>query len=133
VALQFVNALKANLSVTASVGSLAEAEFALQYFDASGALKLLGQSARAADTFTWQIAADILPSSGGDPLNLLLMFKPFILQGGTTNLLLRADQPPGGSLLAVNHPDPGNLYPPYRVCSAMNATTTPYAFQIRIA
>jgi hypothetical protein len=129
--LQFVNALKANLTITASVDSLAEAEFALQYFDAAGALQPLGQSTRLA-TFSWQITAGILPAPGGDPLNLLLMFKPYIQQG-STNLWLRADQPPTGSLQALNYPDPGNRFPPYRACSAMNATTTPYAFQIKVA
>jgi len=130
-ALQFVNALKANLTVTAFVDSLAEAEFSLQYLDPAGALQSLGESGRV-DTFTWQITAGILPSPGGNPLTLLVMFKPYI-QDGSTNLWLRANQPPAGDLLAVNYPDPGNRLPPYRACSAMNATTTPYAFQIKVA
>jgi hypothetical protein len=129
--LLFVNGRRNTAAnVTAHVDSFALATFTLEYFDAAGALQPLGTSPLA-DTFTWAIAADLLAAPRNDALLLRLSFLPAVQQGGT-NLWLSVEQGMGNSLHALNHPDPGNILPPYRACAAMNATNTHYEFAIAV-
>jgi hypothetical protein len=128
--LLFVNAQRnAVANVTAHVDSFAIATFTLEYFDAGGLLQPLGTSPQA-DTFSWAIGANLLAAPQNNTLILRLSFLPAVQQGGT-NLWLSVTQGMGG-LNALNHPDPGNILPPYRACSAMNGTTTHYEFAIGV-
>jgi hypothetical protein len=129
-ALLFVNAQHDAATVTAQVDHLAVAIFALQYFDSNATLQPLGTSPLV-DKFSWMIPAQLLANPVGGLLGLRIVFRPEI-QLGNTNLWLRVDQGPATALHAVNHPDPGNVLPPYRACTALNGISTPYEFAIAV-
>ncbi len=130
--LGFINAQRnVAANITAHVDSLAIATFVLEYLDDSGQLIALGPQTPAADTYSWPIDAGLLAQPKDDVRGFRLSFVP-ALQVGVTNLWLTVAQG-ATQLIALNHPDPGNVHAPYRACSAMNGTNTHYEFAVRVA